>query len=298
MLQRYDESKALPPNGLGNLGAICYFNSLLQGFMSCTAFNNLLTGSERNRNELTRTYADMIDQARAGADIGGYSGRVWHAFSNVLRARPRHPGTHTRPPTMGSSPGVQEDSSEAMLLFIECCDSKAVEQLFEYRYDTKILCTSCRQECKSDVRRLDEGAICTVHAADIAATPLARWILLHPVELDSGYRCPGCGASGPGTKRMYQVLTMMSEIFVVQFKKYDDRKWCADFPTELKIPARGGTSTTYRMVSQTEHSGGREGGHYWSRSLRAGGVYDLNDSSKSPSRFAPTANTYLVWYHA
>jgi hypothetical protein len=69
------------------------------------------------------------------------------------------------------------------------------------------------------------------------------------------------------------MLVMIPEVFIVQYKKYN-AKWSSASPEILKFK-HSKNKLLYQLVSQSQHSGGQSGGHYWSISKRNGGVFKL-----------------------
>src|SRR3989338_11036763 len=59
-LCRYNASYMLKPNGFQNLGATCYFNTLLQGLLSCSSFVELFYNNRKNKRFITNPIAKHI----------------------------------------------------------------------------------------------------------------------------------------------------------------------------------------------------------------------------------------------
>jgi len=282
---KYNEKYEFNPNGFVNLGATCYFNSLVQGLMSCT--------------QLTETILEMDDRLGLSPVLSAYkqmlltvsTGDVKTAMQSVvplwktLISELRKSGNKT----FGSG---QEDSSEALTLILQSMNSFMVDYLFEHKYERIIFCHHCNKICS---RPEDTSIIYEVHYKDL--TPhggdLNRYILNHRPPMDESYICPKCNKAGKKTQA--KQLVVIPEIFVVQYNKYES-KWPAAVPTELKIPTTDGSYMKYILVSQTLHSGSQRGGHYWAYAKRAGGVFNLNDTSVSKADFSSLNQTVLLWY--
>lgn len=146
----------------------------------------------------------------------------------------------------------------------------------------------------------DESILCEIHEQDLASTngDLNNFILHHQPTLDAEYKCNECKTAGNCVQK--KALTMVPEVFIILYKKFK-KKWIGSTPAFLSIPTFGEKTMVYRLVSQSQHSGGQNGGHYWSVSNRRGGVYMLNDSSceKVNSNVLHIAKpeSYLLWYH-
>jgi ubiquitin C-terminal hydrolase len=117
--------------------------------------------------------------------------------------------------------------------------------------------------------------------------------------VDKFYICPECKKDGEKYKISY--LLMVPEVLVILSKKYTvDRKLHinTEFPKTLEFAGLTSDSKLkYEAVSQIEHSGNLDSGHYWSISRRNDGWYKLNDNSVTKAEFKPTENTYIVFYH-
>ena len=92
---------------------------------------------------------------------------------------------------------------------------------------------------------------------------------------------------------------MAPEILIVLSKKYNSKSKLNTFTEFTQFIEFNGTNGAlkYEAVSQIEHSGGMNGGHYWCVSKRNDGWYYLNDSSYVKKEFSVTNNTYIVFYH-
>ena len=51
-MEKYDPDSELEPFGFNNMGATCYFNSMLQSMLSCTSFVNILLRNKDNAQYL------------------------------------------------------------------------------------------------------------------------------------------------------------------------------------------------------------------------------------------------------
>lgn len=295
-MDNYNAKYVGPPSGFNNFtGAACWFNAMLQGFISCSSFNRVYTENRDavEKNDLSRAVSALVKTTIAGGDITTMNAKVFDEFIKILRAtdkgKTKIAGAEYK---FGSG---QEDASEGFELFIDALGAPpALQNLFEQRYLSTIQCMNCRRVCS-------ETKI-AMHMIDISAKELVdseltmKYILEQAPPIDGEFVCKICGTKGE--KMQTRKLVCAPEVFVIQFKKYEG-KWEAKCPDILKIPMRDGVSQEYKMVSLTEHAGGQTGGHYWAHALRGDGkVYRLDDSTVGNSSFNPSGNTYLIWYHA
>ena len=116
--------------------------------------------------------------------------------------------------------------------------------------------------------------------------------------IDKDFKCPNCKKAGE--KYNINCLVMVPEVLVVLSKKYERGRKLdkyTNFPKKLIFKGKNGRPLIYEAISQIEHSGNLNGGHYWAVSRRNIGWYNLNDNSFNKAEFMPTNNTYIVFYH-
>ena len=93
------------------------------------------------------------------------------------------------------------------------------------------------------------------------------------VNIPEDYKCDSCqnenkNIKGRVQRNVLQVysLARLSEVIILVFNKYDHKRM-KYFPQALDFKGVNGT-LHYEVVSQIEHSGGRNGGHYWTKCRR------------------------------
>lgn len=279
------------PFGLGNSGAICYANALLQALASCTSVTEVLAGVGEVTNPVLRALRIFAERVRSNSVGGHESQLVVSALVTVVQNRPglRRYFGHG-----------QQSASEALLLLLEAAACPALERLFIHRRAYATSCDACGHTVRSaetDVQFL------LFDPAD--ARPFDERLLSQPAAVE--YRCenvrsPGGGGGDAGARcagtraRRTAHLTMVPEVLVVIFNAYDYGgvpRAAHPFPAALTLGPHA-----YRQVAQVEHAGGLSGGHYWARALRQGGqVVCANDASVQPGAFGPSPETYMVFYH-
>jgi ubiquitin C-terminal hydrolase len=321
----YDAALVPPGFGLNNTGVICYFNSFLQLFASCTAFTRqVLLNMEDLRR--TRTGAAMVAFCMAYARIDPNTGAITAraapapdiAFmsSRVLAAFMADLAEHHPKIQLG---GGQDCASQV----IDCiCDmmqyrpsgpdenknvlaDSLVLNTMIHRYACRLHCLACKA-----AKHVPTDSATTIHIFDIYrliktppttpkefASALRRQI---NVEEQPDYKCEACDAH-VRTVRVYN-LEVVPEIIICMFNRFVEYAGGSRdvhyFPDAFSLPAIGGGTLEYQLVGQIEHVGSMAGGHYWAHGRRAGdAIYMLNDFGVSPSAFVPTANTYLIAYH-
>lgn len=314
-LERYDPAAAPRAFGLNNTGVICHLNALLQALAGCTAVARaaLARRDYLGRTATGRAFYDFVyafagrgaagagGPFRADAPLEASSAAVLAALVSDLRRRRPH---------FRYGPS-QESASEGLVLLLDMLDAPAaagaaeaeenpIARLFYHRYRATTYCGACRAAGVAD--RDVAVQFNLFHFDALAAPPrtpaeFGAALRSHVSRLED-YRCGKCGEVADGL-RHYE-LRMIPEVLVVVFNLYDDARVRAPryAPERIPFPAAGGGELVFRQVAQVEQSGGRGGGHYTARGLRAGGrVFQFNDASASPSAFAPTPDVYMVFYH-
>lgn len=306
--KEYNYDYSLHAGGLKNTGVICYFNSLLQSLFSCPAFietilnlgyeNGMDKDLGHNRgslanNELLRLLFLIFRNLKKSENTGNWDHRfsiaIWKTFMKEIKRQEKQV-------LFGRG---QEDSHEALLLFLDCLQSRTIDELFQHRYRVYIKCPSCNNRYEAEKLNGSIRMISYIDEESSKKYPLMEFLSQHTDMTDENHKCDNCNFRGEKEKE--HVLSMMPEIFIVLFKKYET-KWVSNRPEKLSFQTNQRLNhkhMKYNLVSQIEHSGTKNGGHYWARSLRRDGVYVLNDSNavKQPSWSSGEPNVYMAWYH-
>jgi len=298
----YDEKKLPIGQGFRNLGATCYFNSILQCLLSCPSIFQVLEENKHLEhiatNELATNLLDLYNSAMSGQSIENKCIPIWRSIMNIARSRKDNVSFD-----MG-----QQDAHEGLMLFLNLMDYlPEVKRLFKHRYKTQITCDSCKKfvvnkveenltfEVPPDLKTEQHERFKYVDINYNKSLPLNEFLRKQNGSVDENFICPEC--SGKNHKFKSVILTMIPEILPIVIKKYYEKK-LTPFPAYLEfVSASKEKKLIYKLVAQSEHSGNMQGGHYWAIGLRADGWKLLNDSSVSDGTPGPTHNTYLLFYH-
>jgi ubiquitin C-terminal hydrolase len=311
------------PFGFRNLGATCYFNSLLQSIISCPIFiKTLIKNKEADDykdnpvvQSMMQMHIVMSDPDTSAKDKSKFfldlAPTVWRDVFTKAMTRKDH---------IKFTPG-QECAREGFHLFLESLDGLSeIQNLFLHRYQTLIFCHDCNdwvvnKECEYSLFEVQPNLISPqlsrfkeIDPNYNKVRPLEDFLHKQTSYVDEFHRCPKCKKA----ESRYQItrLTMIPEILVVLSKKYDMRGQrksheVTNFPDVMKFGGKEEKegkmhefTLNYKAVSRIEHMGSMGGGHYNCHSIRKDGKwYLLDDSRVGPGEFKPTSNTYLVFYH-
>jgi len=302
----YDPALAPPAFGLNNTGVICYFNSFLQSLVGCTAFTRAVLGAP-DYLQRTRTGAAVLEFVQSYAGPAGMRAAPPSASAQVLSALVSDLAVRRPRVVFGNS---QESASEALIHLLDMIEppvlvddtpttpvkpmTHPISQIFTHRQRCEVWCENCKAVVSTTT---DTGVNFNLFHYDEARptnpVEFTRLIRSHR-SAATGYQCEKCGQKN-SVVRSYK-LSMVPEIIVCMFNIYGVRHQARYFPEQFELPGFG-DPIRFQVVGQVEHAGGLNGGHYWARGRRSGGVFTLNDGGVAPSAFMPTTNTYFVMYH-
>ena len=312
----YDEKLELLPFGFRNLGSTCYFNALLQAMLSCTSFTKKIlqiNRSQLHNNSIVALFTELIgstntlsERKSLGHDVTNdektlheYSPKIWHTMVNMICQKNKIP---VRSFMMG-----QQCVGEGFHHILDTMENfQQIQNLFLHRYKSIIRCFNCNKWV-SDVENvyslfevepdLKIEQIEKFQKYHLEAADMNEFLSKKSSYVDEAFVCPSCKERGE--KYRMDILVMIPEILVVMSKKYTvggKLDIYTDFPKRLEFKGLGG-DMKYEAVAQIEHSGGINGGHYWSICRRKNGWYNINDMSVHSAQFQPTKKTYIVFYH-
>lgn len=274
-------------SGLANIGATCWFNSIVQSLMSSTS--------------LIKT---MKEDAIANNTISSFI-KLYNEMSNNAVVSPTELFTNMKINGTGFGTGIstqfgnsQEDAYEGLLCMLESFKSKKIENLFMYKYEVCVVCVNCRYMVKqsdevANIFDISENDINNELNQKMYPDNIINGLVRSQIEFVREYKCEKCGKNSAWKTKS---LKLIPENIVIVFKKYL-YKTLVNFPDTLEIPAKNGHKLMFKLVAMSLHYGNMHGGHYTAMALRKNGVFNFNDGSVSPGNFEPSLNTYIVFYH-
>lgn len=290
---KYNTKAELAPFGFHNNGSICYFNTLLQSFLSCTSYIELIKPSLKYDSEIIKLFYELLKDNSEGKDVSQHSTKILQHLIIKLGKN------NTR--------GQQCASEYYTHLLNSINEVKEISNLFFHRHKTLIFCFDCGK-CVSSVSainnlieiepNLENEQIEKFMPFQIKPKNMNEFITKNSGYVDKDYICPMCKKKGE--KYKINLLIMIPEILVIMSKKYNTKEKIdiiTEFPEHLVFDNTGGGIISYMAVAQIEHIGSKNSGHYWVICRRKGGWFSINDMLISPSKFSPSSNTFMVFYH-
>lgn len=315
---RYDDTYVPDAFGFKNMGSTCYLNALIQSLFSCSSFVETF---DKNKNELNYITNPISGIMVRGVEVmlnpeepnrldilSNFSPAIWCELIKYASTRA----------DIVKFSGGQQCAREGFYMIMDCMEHfMDIQRLFLHRDSIKLFCNKCDNWTQAG----DDTSIIFDVQPDLKTDQFKLFQELDPNHktsmnmndflykqhgyVDKDHICSICKEKCMKYKIVN--LVMAPEILVVLSKKYSSdgsRKidYMTPFPQELVFNGLcdDGTPTKfyYDAVAQIEHSGGLHGGHYWAICKRKNGVwYLLNDSHIEKSKFEPTKNTYIVFYH-
>lgn len=301
-LATYKEQYVPTAQGFVNLGATCYFNSLMQCILSCPViFETLKSVAHKeyvSQNRIAMSLIDLWESALRGEPIQEKGTPIWKDIIALSRASQ----------SKVKMDYGQQDANEGLMLLLDSLDKiPEFKTLFQHRQKIQIICPDCKkvvcQETREDmileaqadlkVEQLEKFKVADKYFGK--SMNLNDFILYQNGYVDANHICSSCNKKVEKFK--ITELTMSPEILVIVLKKYRVRE-LTPFPMELFFPGKeGDKKMIYRLVAQSEYSGVATSGHYWAICKRSDGWKNLNDSNVSDGIPGPTPNSYMLFYN-
>lgn len=280
------------PFGLVNIGGTCWFNSLLQCLLSCPSFNQTIIN---NYNKFIRTKNYLgLELYKLINSTSLYNPRnLYMTFINYMKNNKMSIQDIYR---------VQGDPNEGFLKLLECLNCNDIDELFEIRFKTYIICGNCKYKSKENIETGFHTELFSDNTDDNYLNnpkDFARKIICQ-INDQSDYRCDKCNQMHENTKYVYRLLRIPT-IFPVLLNKYN-RSNNINYPLEFTMSYKDNIRKLYfKLVSVATHSGNLSGGHHYSHGLRNinnnDTFYLFNDSYVRVDDKFNKKNTYFTFYH-
>lgn len=282
-----NERAAISPDtyGLINIGAICWFNSLIQSLMSVPRFiDTVRAESECMRDNIVLAefgrFLRTIEQPRAVRDASPILGSLISLVGDFGRR--------------------QEDAHEGFHLLLDKMSPK-VEKIFESLWRVDLYCDLC----KNIVSRPDnlEKMIQVIMErnfipVNVSGDPFEQFLSGHMTFLE-GYKCPKCLLVGKAMR--IARLAMPPDVLVVSFNKYMGKWASPQYGANITVNYMTSPKTTrvakYELMAVIRHMGNMHGGHYNATGIRSTSHIVFDDTVVALKEgWEPCIDDYMLFY--
>lgn len=283
----YDEKFIVNPMGLNNKGTTCWFNSMIQIFLSIPSLTKDLLENEPifKENAFIVAYINLLKTAKDNASVDKLTNaayNVYNVFTNTAAVKKTAFGSR------------QECADEGFTLFMACFQDKVIEDLFTVAYECVLHCTTCN--INTSITRDITLKIDIKHNYKFESQEdFCNYLRVHGEPCDE-YTCDICHTRIVNACRISK-LKMIREMIVITLGKWE-KKTMIWFPETLTFPNVHGGSFSYKLIGCIIHRGTASSGHYWANVLRNGVWYNINDSVVNRlDKITPSEETYMLFYH-
>ena len=306
----------VPTFGFINNGNICYFNSLIQSIINCKHIMHYLINEQQPKNELQKFFKNKFiylielynnddESSRRILDdkFKKESSILSFEILKILLNKHKHYNINE-----------QQSSSEFFLYLIEELN---IEHFFKIKHQINIHCGNC----KNISSKIDECYHYEMFYNDKKENIIDIDDFMYSVNIIQDYKCDKCMKI---SKSMYEKIAInISRYFVIILNKYFNKE-LIEYPNTFEITVKNkdkikkSTSmiqdifpssnqidnyipqnSVWENISQIEHTGHLNSGHYISLCKRLDNIFlfdDINVIMTEHKKLFPTKNTYMVFY--
>ena len=290
----------VPTFGFVNNGNICYFNSLLQCIINCKYIMHYLINEQVPKNELQTFFKNKFilfcklynneSENNEKIFIKETSIFSYEVLKLILKKY------------NNININEQQSSSEFFLYLIE---ELGIEHFFKIKHEINIHCGNC----KNISSKIDESYHFEMFYDNttnyLNDNSIDIYNFMYSVNVINDYKCDKCKKIN---KSLYEKKALnISKYFVIILNKYFN-KVLIEYPNNFELTVKNTYNTfenyvpkncVWESISQIEHSGHLNSGHYTSVCKRLDHVFefdDMNVEMTEHKKLYPSKNTYMVFY--
>lgn len=287
--------------GLVNVGAICWFNSLIQAIMSVPRVVSLIDkklGTVEQTNDVYNAFGRFIEETQR------VSHKI-HNASSILVALI---------PLVKNFGHAQEDAQEGFHLLLDAMP-KEVSQLFESSWCVDLYCDSCRAIVSTHTK--EETMSLVIMERDfiplsLSGDPFVQFMSGHMMPV-LGYKCPKCSKCSRDVTSMSKTMRIVrlvkpANVLVVSFNKYMSKWQGPGYSSSIDVEYKNGGRlrevegcvpggiANYELVAVIRHMGNMHGGHYNALCRRGTSIVALDDANVAEAVWKPCPEDYMLFY--
>lgn len=250
----WNDNLSLPPHGLPNRAAQCWWNSLLQALQSCTSFTHYIKlfykqtsagGSKQSLGICYRNYIHAVETKDIGQIVSTHN-ILFNRFSEIAKQKKN---------TLDFV--GQEGVVNGLSVFLECFNDEHIYKLFNNRYMFAMTCENCNKTFEMDSDESIFIDICDPRVSGMTADVFNDYVKCHEEIIDE-IVCVHCQYINKDMPRI-AVLVKVNEILPIWFHKSIHQ---STLPNEIKLKTNTGGYFIYKKNAMILHFGGINGGHY------------------------------------
>lgn len=275
VIKFHEINEIIECTGLINNSSLCYLNSLIQSFCSCTSFNKYIKKTfikNHKKDELVLLFYKFINDVNNNKNIS-------QLVLNRL--------IYTKFKDKNFKFSGQQDVVECIEYLIELFNDKNIYNMFYHEYN----CTTYCVNCSNKIEIPSDKSFQIIIPNDITDFKLDEYRSYQSLLND--FNCIKCHSKN-STYNIYRLLNL-PPIIIINLNKYY-KKRMVNFQKHFTITTEE-KNYNYKLVSIIDHYGSQQSGHYTSRSLRNNGIYEFNDNNYILSNFEPKKESYILFYH-
>ena len=271
--------------GFTNIGAICWFNSMLQLLISSKyIIKSILDDNKENKNKLLIEFQNFLICYTSNSLTQNNSIKLLHVFLHEVKEK--HPKSVLNYLT-------QQSASEGMTFFLDMLNSKSLNNILTHITEESIICKQTKEVISS--KKNVNNQFMLFNTNDLIKRGLPDTILCSQDNLEEDFVPENYKKDiNKQYKRVY-ILKYIPEVIIISLNKYIQKNNII-LPEVFKIPHVNGSDMIYNKKAEIDHLGVLGGGHYISRVLRQDKVFLFNDNIYSDSELKTNRNTYITLY--
>jgi ubiquitin C-terminal hydrolase len=270
--------------GFINIGAICWFNSMLQLIISSKYIIKSILDDEEEQNNLLKEFQIFLRNYTSNNLSQNDSVKLLRIF--LLEVKEKHPSS-----VLNSL--AQQSASEGMTFFLDMLNSKHLNKILTHVTKESIVCKQTKEIISS--KKNINNQFMLFDTNDLIKRGLPDALLCSQDNLEEDFIPEDHTKDANKQYKRVYILKYIPEVIIISLNKYIQKNNVV-LPDSFKIPHINGSDMVYIKKAEVDHLGSLGGGHYIGRALREDKVFLFNDVNYSESQLKTNKNTYITLY--